>query len=164
MNYLKLIKSKSLLLCGIILGGALLPALSANAQCVAKHYLKRHGSSEYQAAGLNPYTGRYVFSVYFTPLQNQLYRDAVPSCVACTAALSPEVYSVEASASGAIVGEAAAPMNEISEDAKPEIEDDGGEAISSPSDIITAPKPPGEPKQPDPIDQASSVELDKAKA
>ena len=98
MNYLKLIKSKSLLLCGIILGGALLPALSANAQCVAKHYLKRHGSSEYQAAGLNPYTGRYVFSVYFTPLQNQLYRDAVPGCVACTAALSPEVYSVEASA------------------------------------------------------------------
>ena len=91
MNYLKLFKSKSLFLSGIILGCAMLPAVSVNAQCVAKHYLKRHGGAAIQAAGLNPYTGRYVFSVYFTPLQNQLYRDAVPGCAGCAAALKPEL-------------------------------------------------------------------------
>ncbi len=105
MNYLKHFKSKSLLLGGIILGCAMLPAVSVNAQCVAKHYLKRHGSSAYQVAGLNPYTGRYVFTVYFTPLQNQLYRNAVPGCPACAAALKPGVQLDVVASSNAIVGD-----------------------------------------------------------
>ena len=144
MNNLNLFKPKSLLLCGIILSGVMLPALSANGQCVAKHYLKRHGSSVNQASGLNPYTGRYVFSVYFTPLQNQLYSGVVPGCATCATAVNPEVDL-------GIVSDENVQMNT------------SGASIGSRSDIITELATPGESTPVDATTQATSVNWTKRK-
>ena len=156
MNKLNLFNSKSLLLCGIILGGVMLPALSANGQCVANHYLKRHGSSAYQASGLNPYTGRYVFSVYFTPLQNQLYSDVVPGCATCDVAVKPEVDLD-------IVSDVNGQVDKGSNDPKPETKNSSGASTASRNDINSGLAVPGESTPVDATTQATSVNWTKRK-